>query len=149
MGEINFFSERISYVVRRKGELRKWFVHVVECEGKIAGNLNFILCDDDYLAELNFKYLKHKTLTDILTFSFSEEGDILTGDVFISLPRVRDNARKYGQMIEMELHRVMVHGLLHLVGYNDTSKQEKLEMREREDYYLDIFSLSMTASKVV
>jgi probable rRNA maturation factor len=136
--EINFFNERISYVVRKKRQLRKWLVMVAEHEGKLAGTLNYIICDDDYLAELNLKYLKHKSLTDILTFSFTDEVEIVKGDIFISLTRVRDNAKKYKQKVEVELYRVMVHGLLHLAGYDDASGPEKKLMRDKENYYLQL-----------
>jgi probable rRNA maturation factor len=136
--EINFFSENISYVVRKKGALRKWISGAIEREGKVAGDLNFILCDDDYLAELNFKYLRHKTLTDILTFPLDDENGSICGDIFISLPRVRENAQKFNQRLEIELHRVMIHGVLHLIGYNDSSKTEKDEMHHKEDFYLNL-----------
>ena len=135
---INFFCENISYVVRKKGALRNWISRAIEREGKVGGDLNFILCDDDYLAELNFKYLKHKTLTDILTFSLDDETGGLCGDIFISLPRIRENAKKFNQLLEVELHRVMIHGVLHLIGYNDASKKEKDEMHRKEDFYLNL-----------
>jgi probable rRNA maturation factor len=136
--EINFFNESISYVIRKKGILRKWISTTIEREGKVGGELNFILCDDAFLSELNYKYLKHKTLTDILTFSFDDENGYLGGDIFISLPRVKENALKFNQRTEDELHRVMIHGVLHLIGYNDSSKQGKMEMRGRENFYLDL-----------
>jgi len=147
--EINFFNENVSYVIRKKGELRKWLTTVVESEGRVAGTLNLILCDDDILSELNYKYLKHKTLTDILTFSFEDQGGRLTGDIFISVPRVKENAIKFNQKVEDELHRVMVHGLLHLAGYNDMSSQDKIEMTKKEDYYLGLLPPSMYSFRVV
>lgn len=136
--EINFFNENLIYVIRKKKKLRNWLSNVVKIEGKVAGDLNFILCDDDFLSGLNYKYLKHKTLTDILTFSFEDESGILFGDIFISLPRVRENALKFDQKIEDELHRVMVHGILHLIGYKDMSRYDKLEMKSKENCYLDL-----------
>ncbi len=133
---INFFNEEISYTVRKKGKLRSWIGGVVGKEGRIAGELNFIFCNDGYLSKLNFKYLKHKTLTDIITFPYESEEGFVSGDIFISLPRVKENASIFKQGIEDELHRVMVHGVLHLIGYNDASASEKQTMREKEDYYL-------------
>lgn len=137
--EINFFCEQIVYTIRNKRKLRKWVISVLEDEGKKAGNLNFIFCDDAFLSDLNFKYLKHKTLTDILTFSYSDNKGQVDGDIFISLPRIKENAKMYNQQIEVELHRVMVHGILHLSGYSDTTPSEKIEMRKKENYYLEIF----------
>jgi probable rRNA maturation factor len=138
-GEINFFTENISYVIRYKGALKKWISDTIDMEGKVAGDLNFILCDDDFLSAMNFKYLRHKTLTDILTFSLDDENGRLCGDIFISLTRVRENAVKFHQKVEDELHRVMIHGVLHLIGYNDSAKSEKVEMRGKEDFYLGLF----------
>ncbi len=147
--EINFFTENISYVIRKKGVLRDWISKTIEQEGKTAGDINFILCDDALLSELNYKYLKHKTLTDILTFSLDEEGDSLCGDIFISLPRVKENATIFRERISNELHRVMIHGILHLAGYKDATKQEKSEMRERESFYLDLLSQMEQPAKSV
>ncbi len=147
--EINFFTENIPYVVRNKGVLRNWISKTIEQEGKTAGDINFILCDDALLSELNYKYLKHKTLTDILTFSLDEESDSLCGDIFISLQRVKENAAIFREGISKELHRVMIHGVLHLIGYNDATKQEKSEMRERENFYLNFLSLMEHPAKSV
>ena len=133
---INFFAENIQYVVRKKNQLRKWVVNTVEEEGKVPGDINFILCDDGYLSKLNYKYLKHKTLTDIITFPFIDEKNVLCGDIFISLPRVKENSKKFSEKLNEELHRVMIHGVLHLCGYKDSSEDEKKEMRAREDFYL-------------
>ena len=105
-----------------------------------AGDLNFILCDDNYLAELNFKYLRHKSLTDILTFTTDGEPGCLNGDIYISFPRVMENALKFKQKSADELHRVMIHGVLHLIGYNDSTKSEKQLMHSKEDYYLALLN---------
>ncbi len=138
MCEINFFNENISYVIRKKKALRNWISKTIEMEGRVAGSLNFILCDDDYLSAMNLKYLKHKSLTDILTFPTDEESGLLCGDIFISLTRVRENAILFDQRIEEELHRVMIHGIMHLIGYRDSSKREKEFMRRKEDFYLSV-----------
>jgi len=133
---INFFNENLSYVIRRKAELRKWIIDAIEKECKVCGDINFILCSDAFLKDLNYKYLNHKTLTDILTFSFSNVDRLICGDIYISLPRVRENAIKYHQKFEDELHRVMIHGILHLTGYNDSSKSDKIIMTKKENLYL-------------
>jgi probable rRNA maturation factor len=136
--DINFFTENISFVIRKKGILRKWISKTAAREGKVAGAINFILCDDELLAKMNVKYLKHNTLTDILTFSNDDNSRVLSGDIFISLPRVIENAGKYNQRIEEELHRVMIHGILHMAGYGDATKSEKQVMTDKEDFYLGL-----------
>lgn len=135
---INFFNENIAYVIRSKRGLRNWILKAIDNEGKVAGDLNFILCDDGFLLELNKKYLQHNTLTDILTFSNDDENGCIGGDIFISFPRIKDNAITFNQRLEVELHRVMIHGVLHLLGYMDSSEKERTEMRDKEDFYLSI-----------
>jgi len=135
---MNFFNENITIVLSNKRILRKWISEAIEREGKEAGDINFIFCNDDYLLELNFKYLKHNTLTDILTFSLDDEDGILCGDIYISLPRVKENAIKFNQKLQDEVHRIMIHGILHLAGYKDKTKREKFVMRIKEDYYLEL-----------
>jgi rRNA maturation RNase YbeY len=136
ISEINFFTENIRYTVRKKRVLRRWILNTIEREGKISGDINFIFCDDIFLSELNYKYLKHSTLTDILTFPTDDENGQVCGDIYISIPRVKENAIKFQQSVEVELHRVMIHGILHLVGYNDSTKGEKKIMTSFENLYL-------------
>lgn len=100
--------------------------------------INIIFCTDAYLAKLNTKYLRHKTLTDIITFQYSTPEEPLEGDVFISIPRVRENCRKFNVPFETELSRVMVHGILHLLGYSDKSSVQKAKMQLKEDAYLSL-----------
>ena len=140
---MNFFKENTNVVLTNKRILRKWISEALKREGKEAGDINFIFCDDNYLSELNIKYLKHKSLTDILTFSHSDGGGLLCGDIYISFPRVIENAGKYDQKVPDELHRVMIHGILHLAGFNDKTKREKVEMQKKENYYLELLQ-SMT-----
>jgi len=130
---IRFFTENVPGSVRGKRKLAAWFNRVLEGEGKAPGDINIVLCDDIFLADLNLKYLKHKTLTDILTFPFEEESGHICGDIYISQPRVIENAEKFQQDPEMELHRVMIHGILHLAGYRDKTPGEKKLMREAEN----------------
>ena len=96
-----------------------------------------MFCSDEHLLEMNRSYLEHDYYTDIITFDYVEE-NVVSGDLFISIDRVRDNAKTLGQSVREELHRVMVHGLLHLLGYHDKSKEEQVEMRSKEDYYLTL-----------
>jgi len=130
---IRFFTENIQYKLGKKTKLRKWIKAVVRSEQYCTGVINFVLCDDDFLSDMNIKYLKHNTLTDIITFPFNEENRIINGEIYISLPRVRENALKFNDNIEDELHRVMIHGILHLLGYKDSSKEEKEKMHTKEN----------------
>lgn len=111
-----------------------WLMRVIEQEHKAPGEINFIFCDDAMLLEINIQFLRHRTLTDIITFP--HEGPALSGDIYISTERVADNAKKFKVTFEEELHRVMVHGILHLCGYTDKSTAEKAAMRTLEDQYL-------------
>ncbi|MCO5284905.1 MAG: rRNA maturation RNase YbeY [Chitinophagaceae bacterium] len=105
-------------------------------EGAEVERVDYIFCVDAYLIELNRAYLNHNTFTDILTFTLSPVGEAITSEIYISVERVRENAGKYGVSFETELHRVMIHGLLHLCGYEDGTPKQKKHMRSKEDYYL-------------
>ena len=132
---INFFTEDIDYRLRGKQRFRTWLSDVIRKEKKREGEINIIFCDDNYLKRLNRKYLNRNTLTDIITFS-QVEGNIISGDLFISIDRVRENAKTFKVRLTNELARVMVHGILHLAGYNDHTAREVKEMRSKEDLYL-------------
>ncbi len=106
-------------------------------EGKISDELNYIFCDDDYLLEINKKYLNHDYYTDIITFDYSE-GDELSGDIYISTERVEENSDQEKVHFTEELYRVVFHGALHLCGYNDKNEEDQKLMREKEDYYLNL-----------
>ena len=118
-------------------QISAWVNFVLDEEGKELGEINYIFCDDDYLLEINIKTLKHNTLTDIISFDYSL-GDVVSGDIYVSYVRVRDNATGLGNNFEDELHRVMIHGVLHYCGYKDKSDDEKALMRSKEDYYLSL-----------
>jgi len=135
---IQFTSHGISFRLQNKNKVRQWIRDILLSEGKPAGELAFVFCDDAYLSEMNMKYLKHSTLTDIITFDYSEK-KALSGDILISIDRIRDNAAKYSTTFNDELGRVMAHGVLHLLGYNDKSPGEKVEMRNREERYKSAF----------
>ncbi|MGC6490821.1 MAG: rRNA maturation RNase YbeY [Flavobacteriales bacterium] len=100
------------------------------------GVINYIFCDDSYLLEKNQIFLKHNTLTDIITFDYSEK-KVLNADIFISIDRVKENAINFVVPFDSELRRVMIHGILHLIGYKDKTDKEKVQMREKEDFYLE------------
>lgn len=134
---IHFFNEDIKYTLRGKSNIRKWITETAEEENSSAGEICIIFCSDAYLAKINRKYLKHSTLTDIITFPLIDDDSIISGDIFISISRVRENSVKFGVRMKDELHRVIIHGVLHLLGYDDASKQEKAGMRLKENYYLE------------
>lgn len=100
--------------------------------------LNYIFCSDPYLLDINKKYLAHDYFTDIITFESSEEEGVISGDIFISVDRAKENAKEYKVSLEEEIQRLIIHGLLHLIGYKDGSDEEKLIMRKKEDYYLPL-----------
>jgi len=133
---IQFFSEGISFQLKDRPKIQKWLKGVILSEKTKIGAINFIFCSDDLLLKLNKTYLKHQTYTDIITFPYAEQPKTAAGDIFISIERVMENAGKYTQTFDQELSRVMVHGVLHLIGYNDKTKSEKLEMVAKEDQYI-------------
>jgi rRNA maturation RNase YbeY len=133
---IQFFSEGITFTLKNKTGIRKWLNVVIREEKKKTWYLNFIFCSDTYLLDLNKTYLQHEMLTDILTFPYQDDNDTISGDIFISIDRVKENAAKFRQDLEKELQRVMIHGVLHLIGYSDHGKKKKKIMTEREDHYL-------------
>ena len=133
---IRFFEEG-RYRLLNKRLIKRWLQRTIANEGKLLQDVNIVFCNDEELLEKNVKYLKHNTLTDIITFDYSI-GDKLSGEIFISVERVKENALTLNVNFKDELCRVMVHGILHLVGYKDKSKHEKMEMRIKEDYYLSL-----------
>lgn len=135
---ISFSTVEIDYILKNKLNIKKWVKTIVETEGKVAGDITFVFCTDEYLGTMNEKYLNHTTLTDIITFDYSEKGK-LSGDIFISIDRVKENAGNFEVTFTTELGRVMAHGILHLSGYKDKSPDDKLVMRSKEDFYLASF----------
>jgi len=135
--DISFFSEDIDFTLKDKAKVRNWIVETIKSEGfKRVGELSFVFCSDAYLLEINKQYLNHDTYTDIVTFDSSEEEDIISGDIFISVERIRENAEKFGVTERDELHRVIIHGVLHLCGYYDKKKEDKELMTSKENEYL-------------
>ena len=133
---INFFTEEISYVLKNKRKIRAWIAASISTEGYALDELNFIFCGDEYLLRINQQYLKHDTYTDVITFDNSEAPNTVSGDIFISIDRIRENAGLYGHVLQAELCRVMIHGTLHLLGYKDKSKSDKKRMTEKENEHL-------------
>jgi len=134
---INFYSESIEFIPTVQDELKAWLYAVIVEEQNKLESINFIFCNDEYLHQINLEYLQHDNFTDIITFPYNTQP--IEGDIFISIERVRENAQQYQVAFERELHRVMVHGVLHLLGYLDKSKEEKEQMTQKEDYYLKLF----------
>jgi len=129
---ISYNAENISFTIKNKRILSDWIKEIAKREGKNIAAISYIFCDDKYLLKLNKKYLKHDTFTDIITFDYCD-GNLISGDIFISLERVRENAVKFAKPFKEELCRVMCHGILHLAGYSDKKNSGMLAMRAKED----------------
>lgn len=134
---IDFVSEDIDFELSTTPALESWVKTIIARENCRLGFLNFIFCTDAYLLNLNEEYLGHDTLTDIITFPY-QPPPVIEGDIFISIERVRENAQAYAVSFEEELHRVMIHGVLHLCGYKDKSEEEEAAMRRKEDEALSL-----------
>ena len=126
-----------NFLIKAPRLLKIWITKSVLKEQNTIGDINIIFCDDTFLLIKNKKYLNHSSLTDILTFDFSTEKS-LSGDIFISTERVKENATKYNVSFNKELNRVIIHGILHLLGYKDKTEKEKKIMRKKEDFYLSL-----------
>jgi rRNA maturation RNase YbeY len=133
--EINYFFEEIKEF-NTGIKTTDWISQTIINEGKTVGEINIIFCNDEYLLKINQEHLTHDYYTDIITFDYSEN-TLISGDLFISKDRVEENAEEYKVSFENELNRVIIHGILHLIGYNDKSELEIKEMRTKENYYLD------------
>ena len=134
---IRYFQEDIRFEFKRKMLNNRWLKMVAGSEMRRLGAINIIFCSDNYILDVNMKYLQHDYFTDIITFDYCEK-DVLSGDLFISIDSVRENAQFYGTEFADELNRVMVHGLLHLIGYDDHSEADIAVMRQKENYYLEM-----------
>ena len=132
------FNYELDFSIPDEGKYSDWIARVVDSEGYRLSDLNYIFCNDEYLWNLNKKYLNHDTLTDIITFDYSDD-EVVSGDIFISKDRVGDNALKFGVGFDEEMRRVMAHGVLHMMGYKDKSKAEKELMRTKENEKIDLF----------
>ena len=137
---ISYHTEDIHFVLKGKLLNNRWLKMVAESEIKKLGDLSIIFCSDPYILDINLRYLQHDYFTDIITFDDCE-GDRLSGDLFISVDSVRENAAQYGTEFADELNRVMVHGILHLIGYDDHTQKDIKTMRSKENYYLSLREL--------
>lgn len=135
---IRFSSQSGDFNVGSADNVKKWVSEVVMRRGKTVGNINYLFCDDEYLLDANKRYLNHDTYTDIITFDYVA-GNLVSGDIMISVDRVGENAVKFGVPFDRELHRVVIHGVLHLLGQGDKSAEEAAEMRRQEEEALCLF----------
>ena len=135
---IHYFYEQIDFKIETPRKASTWITLVAKTEKKEIGDLTYVFCSDDYLLSLNQQFLKHNTLTDIITFDYSEGKNELSGGIYISIDRVADNAAKFKTDFQDELHRVMIHGVLHLAGYKDKKPAEKALMRKKEEACLSL-----------
>ncbi len=138
---IQFFNLETTFNLSSKQKISVWILNTFQKEN-IAKEivLSIIFCSDNALLDINKKFLKHDFYTDIITFPIEETETVFEAELYISLDRVEDNAKKYDKLFENELHRVIIHGVLHLCGYHDKSENEQREMRSKEDFYLKVFS---------
>lgn len=133
---IHFFSEEVEFEPADPDPVRSWILDTVRHEGLDLDEVSFVFCSDAYLLGINQQFLMHDEYTDIVTFPYREEGRVVTGDVYISVERVEENAESLGIGFPDELHRVIIHGILHLLGYMDATDKDKAFMRQKEDFYL-------------
>jgi len=132
---IQFFTEGIKYSIKNRNDKKRLINNVIAQEQRKCGEINIIITTDDYLLNLNKTFLKRDSLTDIITFNFNQD-ETLSGELYISLERIRENSKKYNCTVEEELDRVIIHGILHLIGYEDNDKTSKARMRRKESEYL-------------
>jgi rRNA maturation RNase YbeY len=137
MPAIQFFEEDITYTLKQKTAVRQWVTDTITAEGYKLKELTYIFCSDSYLLQINQQYLNHDTYTDIITFDNSDIAKTIVGDIFISIDRIRENALKFSHTEADELHRVIIHGALHLLGYKDKTPADKKKMTLKEDFYLN------------
>ena len=131
----SFITQNIKFNLKNKTSLKNWIAFIIQKEKKELGEINYVFMSDEDLIKTNIEFLNHYTYTDIITFDYSE-GELINSDIYISIDRVKENATKFNTTFENELHRVMIHGVLHLCGYKDKSKKDAELMRKKENYYL-------------
>lgn len=143
--KINYFSQDIEFSLPCKREIAEWLCAAIAEENADVEVVNFIFCSDEYLHATNVQYLQHDTYTDVITFDYSERKNLLCSDIFISIERVRENSSKYNQTFLRELCTVMIHGILHLLGYRDETEEEISQMRELEKRYANRLAIALPA----
>jgi rRNA maturation RNase YbeY len=136
---IHFHTADIQVSLKEKRRLKNFLKLLISSEGYALQSLDYIFCSDNYLLDINQRHLNHDTLTDIITFPFSKPNDPIVAEIYISYPRVIENADRFNEAINRELHRVIFHGILHLVGYKDKTASQKAIMRVKEAFYLNLY----------
>lgn len=140
--QIHFFSEDVEFKLKHKTILRNWISSIIKSENKSLEEINYIFCSDEYLLDINRQYLDHDYYTDIITFDNREKvEEPILSDIFISIDRIKDNAETLGHEFSKELHRVLIHGVLHLLGHGDKTEQQQAEMRKREEASLSLLHI--------
>jgi probable rRNA maturation factor len=135
---IEFYSEDVEFSLLNPEQVADWIATVIDQHDVELAGLTYIFCSDDYLHQINVEYLDHDTLTDIITFDNADEEGIVESDIFVSIDRVKDNAQTLGIPFQDELHRVLIHGVLHLLGYKDKTEEQEALMRKQEDSCLSL-----------
>lgn len=136
---VRFSVQSVNFELQDEANVRKWIIEVVKQRDKTVGNINYLFCNDEYLLGINQHYLNHDTYTDIITFDYVA-GNLISGDILISVDRVGENASGFGVSFDQELHRVIIHGVLHLLGQGDKSDAEAAEMRRQEEEALQLWT---------
>ena len=136
---ITFTTENTKFNLKNKTQIKKWIVEVIKRAGKQPGDLGYVFCNDEYLLQANIEYLNHDTYTDIITFDYVEDG-VISGDMMISVDRVGENATTFGVAFEQELRRVIIHGVLQLLGTKDNSDKDAANMRQLEEEALKLYA---------
>jgi len=132
------FNYETDFELKNEAQYEDWISRIIESEGFDEGEINYIFCDDEYLHKINVEYLDHDTLTDIISFDYTV-GNVLQGDIFVSVERVQDNAKDFNVSFEEELKRVLSHGVLHYCGYKDKSPEDEAVMRSKEEEKMQMF----------
>ena len=132
------FNYETDFELENEAQYEDWISRIIESEGFNEGEINYIFCDDEYLHKINVEYLDHDTLTDIISFDYTV-GNVLQGDIFVSVERVKDNANDFNVSFEEELKRVLSHGVLHYCGYKDKSPEDEAMMRSKEEEKMQMF----------
>ena len=132
------FNYETDFELENEAQYEEWISRIIESEGFDQGEINYIFCDDEYLHKINVEYLDHDTLTDIISFDYTV-GNLIQGDIFVSVERVKDNANDFNVSFEEELKRVLSHGVLHYCGYKDKSLKDEALMRSKEDEKMQMF----------
>ena len=136
---VHFYFEKVGLTLKERGKLKCFINSLIAKEKKSLNNLNYIFCNDNTLLEINRKYLNHNFYTDVISFDLSSSRKEILADIYISVDRIRENAKSFKITMEEELHRVMLHGLLHLCGYNDKTEVQRQLIRKKEDFYLNLY----------